>query len=109
MNTKAGSYFFENLPCEDVAAAGYSGIAFKTGGPAQSSFLVEIQTKTDCNATAHHSAYHNVTVPSAAGVVTIPFSEFANATLGRVTSLTFSTFNKTGDYTLGSLEFVCTK
>lgn len=109
LTTKAGSYFYENLPCEDLAAAtsGFTGIAFKLSGPAQSSFLLEIQTKANCNATTHASVYHNVTVPAAAGQVTVPLSEFTGANLAVATSLAFSTFNKTGAYTLSDLELVC--
>lgn len=113
LTTKVNSYFYENLPCEDLAAAasGFTGIAFKLSGPAQSSFLLEIQTKANCNATAHASVYHNVTVPAgtAAGQVTVPLSDFTGANLAVATSLTFSTFNKTGAYTLSDLELVCGK
>ncbi|CAK7207654.1 hypothetical protein SEUCBS139899_010465 [Sporothrix eucalyptigena] len=111
LTAKAGSYFYENLPCEDLAAAssGYNSVSFKLSGPAQSSLLLEIQTKANCNATAHTSTYHNVTVPAAAAVVTVPLSEFTGANLAVATSLTFSTFNKTGAYTLSDLEFVCGK
>ncbi|CAK7223603.1 hypothetical protein SBRCBS47491_005266 [Sporothrix bragantina] len=111
LNVKANSYFYENLPCQDLAAAssGYNAVSFKLSGPAQSSLLLELQTKTSCNATAHASAYHNVTVPATAGAVSIPLSEFTGANLAVATSLTFSTFNKTGAYTLSDLEFVCAK
>lgn len=112
LTVKAGSYFYENLPCEDLSSAsGYSGLTFKLSGPAQSSFLVELQTKKSCNATAHASSYHNVTVPAgtAAGAVTIKLADFTGADLADATSLTFSTFNKTGSYTLSGLELVCGK
>ncbi|CAK7213040.1 hypothetical protein SCUCBS95973_001664 [Sporothrix curviconia] len=110
LTAKAGSYFYENLPCQDLAApSGYNALSVKLGGPAQSSLLLEVQTKTSCNATAHESTYHNVTVPATAGVVSIPLSDFTGAKLAITTSLTFSTFNKTGVYTLSDLEFVCGK
>ncbi|KIH89201.1 hypothetical protein SPBR_07881 [Sporothrix brasiliensis 5110] len=113
LTTKTTSYFYENLPCEDLAAAssGFTDISFKLSGPAQSSFLLEIQTKANCNATAHSSVFHNVTVPAGTALsqVTVPLSDFTGANLAVATSLTFSTFNKTGDYKLSDLQLVCKK
>lgn len=107
---KAGSYFYENFPCTNAAADSYNALSFTLSGPAQASFLIELQSRANCEATSYKSAYHNVTVPATAGAVTIPLNEFANASLTAITSFTWSTFTKTGSpYSISNIQLVCAK
>ena len=112
MNPKAGSYFYENFPCENVQGNGYSGLTFSATGPAQASYLLEIQTRASCTAASYTSTFRNVTVGTAATTVTVPFSDFVtnnpDTNLGAVTSFVWSTFTKTGSaYTVSNIQFVC--
>ncbi len=107
---KAGGYIYENLtPCENAVADGYGSVVFSAvSGPAQSSFLVELQTKANCNDTAVKRSYQNVTVPASSSSVTLPLSGFAEANLDVISSLVLSTFNKTGaPFSIGSIQLAC--
>ncbi len=70
LTPKAGAYFYENIPCENAATDGFAALSFTLAGPAQSSFLIELQTKANCADTAVKRAYHNVPVPATASPIT---------------------------------------
>ncbi len=107
MTPKQNSYFYENFPCENTVAAGYGSFAFTLSGPAQASFLIELQTRASCTDTAVKRSYHNVTVPTTSTLINVPLAEFADANLAAVTSFVMSTFNKTGPYTISNLHLAC--
>jgi hypothetical protein len=109
-NPAAKSYFYENFPCVNAAGDNYDSVSFTLSGPAQSSLMMEMQTRTSCTATTYKSSFRNVTVPASSSTVTVPLKDFEGANLGAITTLAWSTFNKTGSsYTLGNIQFVCKK
>ncbi len=107
LTPKDGAYFYENFPCENTVASGYGAFAFTLSGPAQASFLIELQTRSSCADAAVKRAYHNVTVPTASTQVSVPLAGFADANLNAVTAFVMSTFNKKGPYTIGNLRLEC--
>jgi len=109
-NPAAKSYIFENFPCENAASEGYNAVSFTLSGPTQSSLMMELQTRASCTATEVKRTYRNVTVPATSGTVTVPLKDFEGANLAAITTISWSTFNKTGSaYSLGNVQFVCQK
>jgi len=109
-NPAAKSYFYENFPCENASGEGYNYVSFTLSGPAQSSLMMELQTRSSCTATDIKRTYRNVTVPATSSTVTVPLKDFEGANLAAITTISWSTFNKTGSsYSIGNVQFVCQK
>ncbi|KAI1822253.1 hypothetical protein F4861DRAFT_407827 [Xylaria intraflava] len=92
---KASSYLYETFPCTDTVTSGYDSITFTIKGPRAASVSLELQTKTNCSATAYQSSYYTVNgLTGSTQNITIPLSSWAGANLKGVTGLVWYGFSE---------------
>lgn len=106
------SYFFEETPCIDAVADGYSAVSFTLKAPLGSSFALELQTRDNCATEGYKSTWHYMegfTGQSETHVV--PLSDFAGANTYAISAFAWATWDfyteKDFIWQLSDVELIC--
>jgi hypothetical protein len=93
-----GSYFYETFPCIKAQSEGYKSVSFLVMGPIGGSLVLEIQTKSSCDAGPTSATTKWFTISGLTGAsqtVTVPLSSFTGASLDAVTAFVWAGFSST--------------
>jgi peptidoglycan/xylan/chitin deacetylase (PgdA/CDA1 family) len=106
----SGSYFFSQLGCTDAKKNAYGGISLRIKAPAKTTFLIELDSSSNCNADAAVAVTKTTselgwTFDGTEKLYTIPFSKFSGLDSSKLTTMLFSSFSKSVSF--GPMAFYC--